>query len=114
MGFNFSLILLVITLASGLIWLIDTLFWSKHRKSIVGKIKHPLIVDYARSFFPVLLIVLIIRSFIAQPFRVPTGSLEPTILPGDFILVNQFAYGLHFPVFNWEILPLGKPKREIL
>lgn len=111
MDFNFSLILLVITLAFGLIWLIDILFWRKHRKSTVGKVKYPLIVDYARSFFPILLIVLIIRSFIVQPFRVPTGSLEPTILPGDFILVNQFAYGLHFPVFNWEILPLGKPKR---
>lgn len=111
MSFNFPLILLILTIVSGLIWLIDSLFWIKHRKTASGKIKHPLIVDYARYFFPILLLVLIIRSFIVQPFRVPTGSLEPTVLPGDFILVSQFAYGLHFPVFNWEILPLSKPKR---
>lgn len=111
MSFNFPLILLILTIASGLIWLIASLFWIKHRKPTSGKIKHPLLVDYARYFFPILLVVLIIRSFIVQPFRVPTGSLEPTVLPGDFILVNQFAYGLHFPAFNWEILPLGKPKR---
>ena len=111
MSFNFPLILLVLTIAAGLIWLIDALFWIKHRRPIEGKVKHPVIVDYARSFFPILLIVLIIRSFIIQPFRVPTGSLEPTVAPGDFILVNQFAYGLRFPAFGWKFLPIGKPKR---
>ena len=109
MNFNFPLILLAVTAISGLIYLCDIVFWAKKRMaSTHGKL--PLFVDYARSFFPVLLAVLIIRSFIIQPFRVPTGSLEPTIAPGDFILVNQFTYGLRFPVWGWHFLPIGEPQ----
>ena len=109
MNFNFPLILLAATAISGVIYLCDVLLWAKKRHaSTYGKL--PLLVDYARSFFPVLLAVLIIRSFIIQPFRVPTGSLEPTVMPGDFILVNQFAYGLRFPVWGWHFLPIGEPK----
>lgn len=109
MNFNFPLILLAATVISGLIYLCDVLFWAKPRK-IAAHGKLPLLVDYARSFFPVLLAVLIIRSFIIQPFRVPTGSLEPTVMPGDFILVNQFSYGLRFPVWGWKFLSVGEPK----
>lgn len=119
MNFNFPLILLTATVISGLIYLCDVLFWAKKRAPTLalprkqgrgnnGKL--PLLVDYARSFFPVLLLVLIIRSFIIQPFRVPTGSLEPTVMPGDFILVSQFSYGLRFPVWGWKFLPLGEPR----
>lgn len=74
--------------------------------TLYGKVRHNI-----RQLFPMLLIVLIIRAFIAQPFRVPTGSLEPTVLPGDMILVTQFNYGLRTPIFLHTLLPLGKPKR---
>ena len=106
MNLNFPLILVVLTAVSGLIALIDILFFAKKRKDK----KMPMIFDYARSFFPVFLIVLIIRSFIVQPYRVPTGSLEPTVLPHDFIVVSQFTYGLRLPVLNKKILNIGEPK----
>jgi len=109
MNVDFPLILVILTFLCGLIWLIDVLFLAKKRK-LTGK-KMPVWIDYGRSFFPVFLIVLIIRSFIIQPYRVPTGSLEPTILPNDFVAVNQFAYGLRLPVLNTKILNIGEPKR---
>lgn len=108
MHINFPLILVTLTFIAGLIWLFDAIFFARHRKK-AGK-KMPIIIDYARSFFPILLIVLIIRSFIVQPFRVPTGSLEPTILTNEFIAVNQFAYGLRLPVIHTKILHIGEPK----
>lgn len=106
---DFPLILLSATGISGLIYLVDVIFFSKKRQRQHKEM--PLLIDYARSFFPILLIVLGIRSFVIQPFRVPTGSLEPTVLPNDFVLVNQFAYGLRFPVWNKKILSIGEPKR---
>lgn len=113
MSMNFPLILVSLTALTGVIWLLDSLFFLGARKRRQGTaiVKHPLIVEYSRSFFPVLLAVLVIRSFIVQPYRVPTGSLEPTILPGDFIAVNQFAYGLRLPVIGTKILNIGEPKR---
>lgn len=109
MNIDFPLVLVILTFVCGLIWLIDVLFLAKSRKKL-GK-KMPAWIDYGRSFFPVFLLVLIIRSFVIQPFRVPTGSLEPTILPNDFVAVNQFAYGLRLPVLNTKILNIGEPKR---
>jgi len=106
--FDFPLILTLLVFLSGIIFLIDRLFFAAKRKQ-KGK-NDPWYVDYAVSFFPVLLIILLIRSFLIQPYRVPSGSLEPTILPGDFILVNQFAYGLRLPVINTKIWPIGEPK----
>jgi len=73
--------------------------------------REPVIVEYARSFFPVILAVLLLRSFIVEPFRIPSGSMMPTLLVGDFILVNKFAYGLRWPVLNSKFLPLGEPAR---
>ena len=119
MSLSFPLILTGAVVVTGLICLADRFFFAPRRASAARAvtapngavdIEVPVIIDYARSFFPVLLIVLIIRSFIAQPFVVPTGSLEPTVLPGDFILVNQFAFGLRLPVLNTEIIDTGKPK----
>ncbi len=107
--FNFAFYLTAVTALSGLIMLIDSLFLAKKRRA-KGK-PMPLVIDYARSFFPVLLLVWVIRSFIAQPYRVPTGSLEPTILPGDFIVVSQFSYGLRLPVLDSKIIPVSEPKR---
>jgi signal peptidase I len=111
MNMNFQLILVILVGLSGLIYLLDVLFFAKKRNATDTQQKMPLFIDYARSFFPVLLLVLIVRSFLVQPFRVPSGSLEPTILPNDFVAVNQFAYGLRLPVIHTKILAIGRPKR---
>lgn len=114
MNFDFPFILVCLTAISGCIWLVDALFFARKRQPQYGpdgKLKLPLLVDYSRSFFPVLLFVLIIRSFLFQPFRVPTGSLEPTVIPGDFLVVNMFDYGLRLPVWHNKILKVGEPKR---
>lgn len=108
MSIDFPLILVILTFLSGVIWLVDSRFFKVKREA--AHRKEPWYVDYARSLFPVFLIVLIIRSFIFQPYRVPTGSLEPTIMPNDFIVVNQFAYGLRLPVLNTKIFSIGEPK----
>lgn len=71
----------------------------------------PILIEYARSFFPVILIVLLIRSFVVEPFRIPSGSMIPTLHVGDFILVNKFAYGLRLPILHTKILSVGEPKR---
>jgi len=107
--FNFAFFLTAVTLLSGVIVLIDKLFLRKKR--VERGANEPVIIDYARSFFPVLLLVWVIRSFVVQPYRVPTGSLEPTILPGDFIVVTQFSYGLRMPVLNTKVVPIADPKR---
>lgn len=104
---NFALILLILSLISGIIYLCDVVFWSKKRTS---EEKPNKIIEYARSFFPVFLTVLLIRSFLIEPFRIPSGSLEPTLLVGDFIAVNKFAYGLRLPVLEKKILAINTPK----
>lgn len=73
--------------------------------------REPLIVEYSRSFFPVILIILLVRSFLGEPYRIPSGSMMPTLLIGDFILVNKFAYGLRLPVLDTKIVPIGEPAR---
>lgn len=97
--------LVVATAVSGLIWF---LYWLATRNA--GRREEPWYVEYARSFFPVLLIVLILRSFIAEPFRIPSGSMLPTLEIGDFILVNKFSYGVRLPITHTEVIPVGKPK----
>lgn len=115
MSFNLPLILLALTLFSGVVVLVDALFmWRRRSRLGAGSTKRselPVVIDYARSFFPILLAVLLIRSFIAQPFRVPTGSLSPTILPGDMIFVTQYNYGIRFPVWNTLLKSVGHPQR---
>ncbi len=120
---DFPLILVVATAITGVVWLLDTLFWAPKRRArmavsaVSGSAldaeldKPPYLVDLSRSFFPVILIVLVIRSFVVEPFRIPSGSMMPTLLVGDFILVNKFAYGLRLPVLNTRILELGSPQR---
>lgn len=106
---DFLFWLTLVVFITGMITLTDTLVFSKKRK---GTDKKPsMIIEYSRAFFPVLLIVLVIRSFIVQGYRVPTGSLKPTILPGDLIAVNQYAYGLRLPVIHTKIWEVGTPKR---
>lgn len=86
MNIDFLFLLTALTFIAGLIYFADRLWWQKTRFATE---KQPLIVEYARTFFPVFLVVLLIRSFVGQIFYVPTGSLEPTVMPGTFILVTQ-------------------------
>lgn len=114
MNFNFELILFYATLITGLICLLDIIFFAPKRKrkqKDKKDTKLPILIDYARSFFPVLLIVFLLRSFLFEPFRIPTGSLEPTLLMGDFVLVNKFTYGVRLPVAHKKIYGVGKPER---
>lgn len=105
---SFPAIMVLLVAVTGLIWLVDRLFWAKHRSA---DSKEPVVVEYARSFFPIILLVLVIRSFIAEPFRIPSASMLPTLHIGDFILVNKFSYGIRLPVINSKILDTGEPQR---
>ena len=114
MVFDFSFWLVVATFVTGLVWAADTWVFRPRRlaRSSAGSLPdEPVVVEYARSFFPIILIVLLIRSFLFEPFRIPSDSMMPTLLDGDFIFVNKFTYGLRLPVVNREIVAIGKPGR---
>lgn len=108
MNFDFPTILFIASVVTGLIWLVDVLLWKPRRED---KDKEPILVEYARSFFPIILIVLLLRSFLFEPFRIPSGSMMPTLLAGDFILVNKYAYGIRLPVINKKIIDHDNPQR---
>lgn len=112
MDYDFSFFLVVSTAVTGIIWGGYALL-PKHSSASKDddNTKEPILVEYARSFFPIVLIVLILRSFIVEPFRIPSGSMMPTLLIGDFILVNKFAYGIRLPVLNSKVVEYDKPKR---
>lgn len=109
MTFNFPLILMSVVLFSGVVTLVDLIYCLCNKENFFEKKKRPIIIEYTRSFFPVLLLVFFIRTFLAQPYRVPTGSLEPTVLPGDLLLVNQFSYGLRMPLWNTKLVSINEP-----
>ncbi len=114
MQFDFPTILFLAALVTGLIWLLDVAVWRRRRGERAGEEhagKEPVLVEYSRSFFPIIVIVLILRSFLMEPFRIPSGSMMPTLVDGDFILVNKFAYGIRLPVINKKIVDLGSPQR---
>ena len=130
MNFDFALLLVMLTGITGVLWLGDRLLLAPVRRRRAAALENmtslpvaerktraeealrePVVTEYARSFFPVLLLILVFRSFIAEPFKIPSGSMMPTLLVGDFILVNKFAYGLRLPVLNTKILSVGEPKR---
>ncbi|MBB1074322.1 signal peptidase I [Rhodoferax sp. 4810] len=118
MTFDFPTFLVLATAITGMIWLIDAVILVPRRKRHNTNIKNvntpkheSIVVEYARSFFPVLLVVLLLRSFLVEPFRIPSGSMMPTLLVGDFILVNKFAYGLRWPVLNSKFIDVGEPHR---
>ena len=130
MSFDFPTFLVAATALTGGIWLLDALVFAPRRRRLAeaaasstdgavagappaapAAAREPIIVEYARSFFPVILAVLLLRSFLVEPFRIPSGSMMPTLLVGDFILVNKYAYGLRWPVLNSKFLPLGEPER---
>ena len=125
MQLDFAAVLVIAALVTGSIWVLDILVLSPRRaKSLdfvgsggrggakaTSQEKLPWYVDFSRSFFPVILAVLVLRSFVVEPFRIPSGSMEPTLLPGDFILVNKFSFGIRLPVINTKIIDLGSPSR---
>lgn len=117
MNINLPLILVLVTFISGLIWLADVLFFAAKRRGGTTSgfnstnDKEPLLVEYSRAFFQIFLIVLVIRSAIIEPFRIPSGSMMPTLLIGDFILVNKFSYGIRLPVINKKIIDIGEPEK---
>ena len=110
--FDFAVLLTILTILTGFGWLIDKLWLARQRRNLIdGKDKPGWLVDFSRSFFPVILAVLVLRSFVAEPFRIPSGSMIPTLLVGDFILVNKFSYGLRDPVFHTEFVKGDRPER---
>lgn len=124
MGINFPLVLVLGTLFTGLVWLLDILFLRQRREAaalvleernegeevVASLLKEPIIVEYSISFFPVLAIVLVLRSFLFEPFQIPTGSMIPSLQVGDFILVNKYAYGVRLPVIGTKIFEIDDPK----
>lgn len=117
---DFSLVLVLATALTGFIWLIDSLWLRPRRRALAASLgrgdedpvhTQPLSAEYAKSFFPVILIVLVIRSFLFEPFRIPSDSMMPTLLDGDFIFVNKFTYGLRLPVVHTKVVSLGEPQR---
>jgi len=109
---DFSAVLVVLTSVSGLVWLFGVLFFvDKKNRDDNGELVLPAIVDFARSFFPIFFIVLILRSFIVEPFKIPSASMMPTLLVGDFILVNKYDYGIRLPVLNTKIVENRTPER---
>jgi len=128
MNFDFQAVMVLVLAISGLIWLVDSIKFAPRRRMALAKAtevaggelddetvnkvaREPLLVEYSRSFFPIILVVLLLRSFVAEPFRIPSASMMPTLLIGDFILVNKYAYGMRLPLVGAKIVDVGKPKR---
>ncbi|HET7765276.1 MAG TPA: signal peptidase I [Burkholderiales bacterium] len=105
---NFALILFVLLVVTGAFALADAVYFRKQRRK---DDKEPWWIEYPKSFFPVILIVFLLRSFLVEPFKIPTGSMVPTLLVGDFILVSKFAYGIRLPLINRKIVAIGEPHR---
>ena len=105
---NFALILFVLTAVTGVVWLVDRMLFASKRPEGA---REPVLVEYSKSFFPVLLVVFLLRSFLAEPFKIPSSSMRPTLEVGDFILVNKFVYGIRLPIIEQKIVPLSDPKR---
>lgn len=119
----FSLLLVALTVGTGLIWLIDSLFFAEKRRARwasgaadasgmpTAEPEKPYLVDTAQQIFPIIAFVLVLRSFLYEPFQIPSGSMMPTLLVGDFILVEKYTYGLKDPVFRHKFLETGEPER---
>ena len=105
---NFALILFLLTVATGFVWALDRLVLARNRKPDEPV---PAWIEYPVSFFPVLLVVFLLRSFVAEPFKIPSSSMRPTLEVGDFILVNKFAYGIRLPIIEQKVIPTGDPQR---
>ncbi|MBP2279274.1 signal peptidase I [Psychrobacter sp. PL15] len=108
MDFDFNLILVPLTLGLGLIWLLDKLAFKQRKTRGFGK--ESMLVRWAYDFFPVLAVVLIVRSFLIEPFNIPSSSMVPTLYTGDFIAVNKYAYGVRLPLTYNKVLDTGSPE----
>lgn len=121
---DFAQAMLLVLVVTGAIMVFDRWVWAPARRRRIVELsrtgsteaknnagKEPAVVEYARAFFPVILIVFLIRSFVAEPFRIPSGSMLPSLHIGDFILVNKFSYGIRLPVANLKLVDLGAPRR---
>jgi signal peptidase I len=136
---NFALILLLLSIGTGAIWCYDRFILRRARIASAEKalaafdgsanhldeaarakerellrlnaLRQPAWVEYTGGFFPVIVVVFFLRSFVAEPFRIPSGSMIPTLLVGDLILVNKFTYGIRLPVADTKIIEVGSPKR---
>ena len=133
MNIDFASVLAALAAVTGIVWGLDILFLKPKRKARANAmlaaagadeqarvqahqnaeatLRESVVVEYARSFFPVIFAVLILRSFLVEPFRIPSNSMMPTLLTGDFILVNKFTYGIRLPVINSKIIDISLPKR---
>ena len=125
MDIDVPLVLTWAVLICAAVWLLDVLTLKPRRVRAALALSHggtaqidvdhilkePLLVEYARSFFPVLLLVLVLRSFLAEPYQIPSESMVPTLQVGDFILVNKYAYGIRLPVLGTKIVDVGAPQR---
>jgi signal peptidase I len=137
MDIDFPLVLVILVFGSGLIWLLDALFLAPGRRRVVAQLQgqypqwsqegsaeslkyqaqlgnkaaEPVVVEYAKSFFPVLLVVFVLRSFLVEPFQIPSSSMVPTLQVGDYILVNKYTYGIRLPVLRTKVLALNEPQR---
>ncbi len=124
MDLDFPLILSWAVIVCGAIWGADHLLLRPGRlraaealpeqipeEVVASTLAEPVLVEYARSFFPVLLLVLVLRSFLFEPYQIPSGSMRPTLEVGDYILVNKYAFGIRLPVFNTKIIDVGDPQR---
>jgi signal peptidase I len=115
---DFSFMLVLVGAISGAIWGLDQAFFARRRRRAAAaagtppeRVREPIAVEYARSFFPVIVLVLVIRSFLFEPFRIPSDSMMPTLFDGDFIFVSKYSYGLRLPVSNTLVIPTGTPQR---
>ncbi|MCY4221056.1 MAG: signal peptidase I [Thiotrichales bacterium] len=121
MKFDFPTLIVMLVFATGIIWALDVVVLAPRRRAAARRAEGASqnvvvappsrIVEYSKSFFPVFLIVLVLRSFIVEPFRIPSNSMMPTLLTGDFILVNKFGYGIRLPVVDTKIVDIGLPER---
>lgn len=137
MNIDFPLILVILVFGSGLIWVLDAIFLARGRKATCGALREeypdwategseqvsayqarvaqsasePVLVEYAKSFFPVLFVVFVLRSFLVEPFQIPSSSMVPTLQVGDYILVNKYTYGIRLPVIRTKVMALNEPKR---
>lgn len=107
---NFALILFILVIVTGVAWVANRFYFAP-RRIAAGDHRVPLWVEYSASFFPVICAVFFLRSFLFEPFKIPSGSMIPTLQIGDFILVNKFTYGIRLPVINRKVVELGTPKR---
>ncbi|MDX1733020.1 MAG: signal peptidase I [Halioglobus sp.] len=137
MTINFPLILVVLVFGSGLLWLLDAVLFAPNRRRTIDSLRvefpgwndqgspdaaryqsqlesrarEPVVVEYARSFFPILLVVFVLRSFLVEPFQIPSSSMVPTLQVGDYILVNKYTYGIRLPVLRDKVVSINEPRR---